>query len=141
VQGINPRRPRDFGDVIFQHAEKGLIGVAHPPKNKGGSVTVQMRPGASVTGRLVDAEGQPRAGVELEVAFRREKMRPDWWWGSYSPGRIKTDREGRFRLTALLPGYQFRLSDGKGVLPFGDNPLGPGQAKDLGDVKMKAEEE
>jgi hypothetical protein len=66
-------------------------------------------------------------------------MRPDWWWGSYSPGRIKTDREGRFRLTALLPGYQFRLSDGKGVLPFGGGTLGSGQEKDLGDVKMKAE--
>jgi hypothetical protein len=141
MQGINPRRPQDFPDVIFQHAEKGLIGVAQPPKNKGGSVTVQLRPGASVTGRLVDADGQPRAGVELEVAFRAEKMRPDWWWGSYSPGRIKTDREGRFRLTALLPGYQFRLSDGKGVLPFGGGTLGSGQAKDLGDVKMEAEQE
>jgi RNA polymerase sigma factor (sigma-70 family) len=141
VQGINPRRLQNFAGVIFQHAEKGLIGVAQPPKNKGGSVTVQMRPGASVTGRLVDADGQPRAGVELEVEFRREKMRPDWWWGSYSPGRIKTDREGRFRLTALLPGYQFRLSDGKGVLPFGGGTLGSGQANDLGDVKMKAEEE
>jgi hypothetical protein len=74
------------------------------------------------------------------VAFRREKMRPDWWWGSYSPGRIKTDGEGRFRLTALLPGYQFRLSDGKGFLPFGGGTRGSGQAKDLGDVKMKAEE-
>jgi hypothetical protein len=41
----------------------------------------------------------------------------------------------------LPPGYQFRLSDGKGVLPFGGGTLGSGQAKDLGDVKMKAEEE
>ena len=45
---------------------------------------------------------------------------------SYSPERIKTDREGRFRIEALLPGYEFRLSDGKGELPFGDGtPLGP----------------
>ena len=141
VQGLDPHRPQAFGDVIFQHAEKGLIGVAHPPENKGGSVTVQMRPGASVTGRLVDTDGQPRAGVELEVAFRTEKTRPDWWWGNYSPGRIKTDAEGRFRLAALLPGYQFRLSDGKGVLPFGGGTLGSGQTKDLGDVKMKAKQE
>jgi hypothetical protein len=140
VPGINPLRPQDFGDVIFQHAEKGLIGVAHAPKNKGGSVTVQMRPGASVTGRLVDADGQPRAGVELEVAFRAEKMRPDWWWGSYSPGRIKTDREGRFCLKALLPGYQFRLSDRKRVLSFGGGTLGSGQTNDLGDVQMNAEQ-
>jgi hypothetical protein len=41
----------------------------------------------------------------------------------------------------LPPGYQFRLSDGEGVLPFGDGTLGSGQTKDLGDVKMKAKEE
>ena len=74
VRGFNPRRPRD---VLFQHPEKGLVGVAQPPKENGGSVTVRMEPGATVTGRLVDADGQPRAGVELEVSFR-PKERPDW---------------------------------------------------------------
>jgi protocatechuate 3,4-dioxygenase beta subunit len=136
IQGFNPRRPPA---VLFQHPEKGLIGVAQPPMNKGGSVTVRMKPGASVTGRLVDADGQPRAAVELEVAFRIEARQVQWQ--SYSPGHIKTDQDGRFRVTALLPGYEFRLSDGKGVLPFGDGTLRSGQAKDLGDVKMKAEEE
>jgi RNA polymerase sigma factor (sigma-70 family) len=141
VQGLDPLRPQGFRDVIFQHAEKGLVGVAHPPKNKGASVTVQMRPGASVAGRLVDADGQPRAGVELEVAFRAENTSPKWWWAKYSPGRIRTDREGRFYLKALLPGYQFRLADGKRVLFFGGGTLGSGQTTDLGDVKFKAQEE
>jgi RNA polymerase sigma factor (sigma-70 family) len=141
VQGLNPLRPQGFRDIIFQHAEKGLVGVAHPPKNKGGSVMVQMRPGAWVTGRLVDADGQPRAGVELKVAFRAENTSPIWWWAKYSPGRIRTDREGRFCVKALLPGYQFRLADGKRVLFFGGDTLGSGQAKDLGDVKLKAQKE
>jgi RNA polymerase sigma factor (sigma-70 family) len=141
VQGINPRRPQDFHDVIFQHAEQGLFGVAHPPKNNGGSVTVQMQTCASVTGRLVDAGGQPRASVELEVAFRAPDTKPVRWWARYSPGRIQTDREGRFCLKALLPGYEFRLSDGERVLSFGGGTLSSGQAKDLGDVKLKADEE
>ena len=141
MQGINPRRPQDFGDVIFQHAEKGLIGVAHPPLNAGGSVTVQMGPGASIRGRLVGAGGQPRAGVQLEVEFRKKDQRPVWRWARYPPGRIKTDREGRFRVNALLPGYEFRLSDGNGVLPFGGGTLGAGQARNLGDVTIKADAE
>src|SRR5262249_8114896 len=33
---FNPRRPQD---VLFQHPEKGLIGVAQLPKDKGTSVT------------------------------------------------------------------------------------------------------
>jgi hypothetical protein len=87
VQGLDPRRPQD---ILFVHPEKGLIGVAQPPDKNGGSITVQMQPGASVTGRLVDADDRPRAGVELEVAFRTEG-RPALRWLGYSPGRIKTD--------------------------------------------------
>jgi RNA polymerase sigma factor (sigma-70 family) len=132
VQSFNPRRPRD---VLFQHLEKGLIGVAEPPKENGGAVTVRMEPGAAVTGRLVDAAGKLRAGVELEVWFRPKEGRG---WEGYSPRRIQTDREGRFRLEALLPGYEFRLSDDKGVLPF--SAPHSGQMKELGDVQLKRSE-
>jgi hypothetical protein len=137
VQGLDPRRPRE---ILLQHPGKGLIGVAQPPKNKGGAVTVQMQPGAWLTGRLVDADGLPRAGVELEVAFRTAG-RPALRWQGYSPGRIKTDPEGRFHIQALFPGYDFRLSDGKGTLTLGGITLRPGRANDLGDVMMEAGEE
>jgi hypothetical protein len=36
---------------------------------------------------------------------------------------------------ALVPGYDFRLSDTKGELPLGG--LRRGRTKDLGDVRMK----
>ena len=39
---FNPRRPRD---IIFLHRELGLVGVAPPPKENGGSVTVCLEPG------------------------------------------------------------------------------------------------
>jgi protocatechuate 3,4-dioxygenase beta subunit len=127
---FNPRRPREF---LLRHPEKGLVGVAQPPKENGSSVMVRLEPGAAVTGRLVDADGRPRAGVELEVRFR-----PKGWggWVDYLPGSIRTDREGRFRVAALLPGYEFRLSDDEGKLPFG-GALRSGQTKDLGDVKLQ----
>jgi hypothetical protein len=93
-----------------------------------------MGPGAAVTGRLVDADGRPRAGVELEVRFQ-----PKGWgsWVDYFPEPVTTDREGRFRIEALPPGCKLRLSDGRGgVLPLGD-ALHPGRTKDLGDVRTK----
>jgi protocatechuate 3,4-dioxygenase beta subunit len=132
--GFNPRRRRD---VVFLHPEKGLVGVVQPPKENGGSVTVRLEPGAAVTGRLVDADGRPQAGVELEVTYR-----PTGWknWFDYAPEPVKTDREGRFRIEALLAGYEFRLSDGKGEVPFG-GALRLGQTKDLGDVRMTPAEE
>jgi hypothetical protein len=129
VHSFDSHRPRE---ILFQHPEKGLIGIAQSPKENGGSVTVRMEPGATVTGRLVDAEGKPRAGVELELRFRLKKGRG---WDHYPPDSIKTDKEGRFRIETLLPGYEFRLSDNKGELPLGEAPRS-GQTKDLGDVRM-----
>ena len=71
------------------------------------------------------------------MRFRPKKGRN---WQPYSPEPIKTDREGRFRIEALLPGYEFRLSDGKGELRLG-GALRSGQTKDLGDVRMKTNSE
>jgi hypothetical protein len=134
VRTFNPRRPRD---VFFQHLEMGLIGVAQPPKENGGSIIVRMEPGAAVTARLVDADGKPRAEVKLEVRFRRNE---DRFWGRYFPESIETDREGRFRLGALLPGYEYRLTEEKGELLFGGG-LRSGQTQDLGDVQLKGKQE
>jgi RNA polymerase sigma factor (sigma-70 family) len=131
---FHPRRPRE---VLLRHSEKGLVGVARPPKENGASVTVRMESGATVTGRLVDADGKPRPGVDLEVQFH-----PKEWgsWLDYLPEGARTDHEGRFRVAALLPGYEFRLSDGQGELLLG-GALRTGQTKALGDVRMKPTKE
>ncbi len=72
--------------------------------------------------------------MELELRFRPKKGRG---WDYYPPDSIKTDNEGRFRIEAQLPGYEFRLSDNKGELPLDAAPRS-GQTKALGDVRMKA---
>jgi hypothetical protein len=134
VRGFNPRRSRA---VFFQHLEKGLVGMVQPPKGNGGAVKVQMEPGAAVTGRLVDADGQPRAGVELRLFFspsQNEAASP------FSPHRIKTDREGRFRISALLPKCEYDLLDDQGQLVISGG-LHSGKTKELGDVQLKANDE
>jgi len=123
-------------DVIFRHAEKGLVGVVQPPKENGGSVTVRMQPGATVTGRLLDGAGKPRTGAELKL-WVRTKQWPHW--GDYSPASIRTDRDGRFRIEALVPGFDFQLRDDSGSVLIG-NGLRSGVARDLGEVRLKAEE-
>ncbi len=126
---FNPHHPRD---VLFQHLQRGLVGEAQPPKHDGDPVTVRMERGATVTGRLIDADGRPRAGADLEVSFRSKLFR---YWLDYSPNAITTDQEGRFRVEPLLPGYEFRVSDESGELFFGEG-LRSREAKDLGDVQM-----
>jgi RNA polymerase sigma factor (sigma-70 family) len=128
--------PYEHQEILFLHPKKGLVGKVQPPEVNGGSITVRMKPGTAVTGRLVDADGKPRAGVELNVKFQ-----PKGWgsWFDYFPDPIHTDRQGRFRMQALLPGSTFRLSDGNRELPL-DVALGSGQTKDLGDVLLKPQE-
>ena len=115
------------------HRELGLVGVAQPPKENGASITVRMEPGAIVKGRLVNVHGQPRAGVKLAVSFRPKDSVDKW--RAYLPKHLDTDRDGQFRIGALLPSYEFRLSDDKGKAVFGG--LKSGQTKDLGDLEMK----
>jgi len=133
VSQFNARQPRT---VLFRRLENGLIGVANPPRNNGGSITVKMQRGATVMGRLVDPEGQPRAGVKLDVWFRWKQKEG---WQKYFPESIKTDRDGRFRIEGLFPGCGFRLSDPmderRGTQLSGD-ALHSGQTTDLGDVRM-----
>lgn len=134
VTGYNPHQPRP---LIFQHPEKGLVGVAQAPQNKGDSITVQLRPGATIEGRLVDPDGRPRPGVELRInRDYKELAQPGAF--AYFPTRSQTDQQGRFRIKGLLPGHQFALNDGMGYRPLGET-LHSGETKDLGDVTIGKE--
>jgi RNA polymerase sigma factor (sigma-70 family) len=131
VSGYNPHRPRP---LLFQHPETGLVGVAQPPQNEGDSITVQLRPGATVEGRLVNPDGRARPGVELGILRRhKEPAQPNAV--IYFPTRSQTDQQGRFRINGLLPEHEFILHEGKGERPLGEG-LRSGETKDLGDVTI-----
>jgi protocatechuate 3,4-dioxygenase beta subunit len=140
ARAFNPHRPRP---VLFLHPEKRLVGVLEAAADRTAPVRVQMGSGAAVTGRLVDADRLPRANVELLLAFRD---RSHDMWVSYYPDTVRTDRDGRFHIEALLTdqasieallhGRQFMLSDGRGgEMYFGG--LRAGETKDLGDVRLR----
>jgi hypothetical protein len=133
VRGFNPRLPRL---ILFLHPEKKLVGVLEPPVDKTLPVSVQLRPGAVVTGRLVDSDGNQRANVQLSLAVRTKHDA----WAAYFPGKFRTDQKGRFQLEALLPGQQYNLYGGgsRGVY-FGEE-LRAGERKDLGDVQTKTQQ-
>ncbi|HZU39358.1 MAG TPA: sigma-70 family RNA polymerase sigma factor [Gemmataceae bacterium] len=126
---FNPGHPHE---VFFQHPEKELVGIAPAPKKDGDILTVRLQPAPTVRGRLVDAHGRPRPGVQLQLSFR-----PNGWqfWPSYADEPLRTDGQGRFHVSMLLPGYEFRLSDGNDELRLTD--LRAGENRDVGDVPLK----
>ena len=108
VSGMNPKEPPR--DLVFLHPERGLVGIARPPQEKGTLVTVRMRTGAMATGRLVDSQGKPRPGMQMRLAYRTPDQAK--WWG-YPNGLVETDTQGRFTIKALVPEYTFQLREGK----------------------------
>ncbi len=137
VRAFNPRHPRP---VLFHNAEKRLVGALELPKDKSQPVAVKLQPGATATGRLVGADGQPRANVELRLMWRpfggtRRAFGVDSSIPYFSY-EIKTDQQGRFRIDTLLPGLEYFLGAPGVSLQFGEGLLS-GETKDLGDVQMK----
>jgi hypothetical protein len=119
---------------LFVHPEKKLAGVLQAPKDKNIPVRVRLGPGATVVGRLLDADGRPRANLEVHLAIQVEQNS----WVPYFPAKFRTDQDGRFRLEALLPSRYFELDDGQGrTLYFGDGRR-PSETINLGDVQLKA---
>ena len=137
MRGFSPRASRE---LVFLHHAKGLIGLALPPRTDGASITVRLQPGAAIAGRLVDAEGRPQADVALSVRFGPKEGPARAADYRYSSHEVRTDREGRFRVEALPPGYPFQLWVSKGEPLLAGDGLRWGQTKDLGDVPMKGRE-
>jgi protocatechuate 3,4-dioxygenase beta subunit len=99
-----------FTDGNFQQFSPGTIDRAEArqyPAASGRTLRVSERllPAASLTGRLVDAEGAPVADAEVHVVTLNAQ---DF--------AATTDTEGRYQLDKLTPGtvkVYFRLADGR----------------------------
>ncbi|HKB37853.1 MAG TPA: carboxypeptidase-like regulatory domain-containing protein, partial [Gemmataceae bacterium] len=128
VRNFNPRRPRN---LVFTHAARKLgafVTVAGESKEP---LVVKLEPFGSVSGRILDEDGKPSVGMTVRLDCEHVEY--------MSGPRVKTDRDGRFRIDGLVPGqtYQARLS----LPPFG-RYLGapfrvkPGENKDLGETKL-----
>jgi RNA polymerase sigma factor (sigma-70 family) len=139
VAGLNPRRPKRF--IIKQPAKK-LIGCLVARGDEKDPYAVQLKPWATITGRLVDKEGKPRQSVDL--------MTSDWQGASSNPRRgvisfgQKTGADGRFRYEGLVPGQEYSahavgeqaMKGGFGIV-IDHVVVKPGETCDLGDVQAR----
>ncbi len=108
--------------------------------------TVTLRPAATIKGRLLDEENQPRGGVEVDLFYQQ------------GPGnaihrtahrfrRILTASDGSFVVDSVLPSLEFGLAFRQPGKTFeltriseGNMTLAPGETKDLGNLELKPAE-
>ena len=97
----------------------------------------RLRPWGTVSGRLVDRAGRPRAGVALSYQDSYSGMRP---FAQAFPKDVTTDSSGRFTFVGLVPEQEYVIKlvpqnvFAPSVSVGGPHAVQPGETKDLGDV-------
>ena len=124
--------PGETRMLLFEHQARRLIVLAKIAAEGDDPLVVALGPWATVSGRVVGEDGEPRTDVQV-VAL--EPPIP----------QVKVSQDGRFTIERLIPGvkYQFRPSvrNRQASLPLArDVVLKPGETRDLGDVVMKSQE-
>jgi beta-lactamase regulating signal transducer with metallopeptidase domain/protocatechuate 3,4-dioxygenase beta subunit len=149
VQGANDRtqfRPHEgdrFKIAGYLESEPRRIVVYHPAQNLVGfydlsgappaTLTITLRPSASIAGRVLDAEGLPVSRVQIRCEDTR---------------LVTTDANGRFEIKGVIPGLKysgrpFPMRREMNESPFGfgelftDVTAKEGETKQLGDVRLK----
>jgi RNA polymerase sigma factor (sigma-70 family) len=139
AQPPHPDRPRR---LMFRHDGRKLIGAAVVAAGSNKPVDFKLEPWATLTGRLLDADGKPVAKASIYAPGRdpRNPMALD----SIPIGTVFTDANGRFRVDGLFPGVQYKLYHREFQAmrrggPISDEvTLKAGEERDQGDVKLAA---
>jgi hypothetical protein len=124
--------------LLFLHEGRDLAGTISLRGDEKKPLCVRLQPAGSITGRLVDADGEPLARVQLEAFVSHENLN-----GVRAlPQAVVTDNEGRFRLKGLAAelNYDAGINSGRQGLTgfaFKSKSVRSGETRDLGDVRTE----
>jgi hypothetical protein len=128
--------------LLFYHEAKHLAGAYVVKPDETGPLTVRLEPCGTWSGRLVDPGGLPQAGALLNcnrpLLFEDEDKAFD---KGALPSSMRTDKDGRFRITGLVPGLKYNLEVFKdsrfvGIVPANVSTRA-GEVTELGDFKAE----
>ena len=134
VSGLIDHRIRN---LAIHHEGRRLAGTLAVRDAEPGPFVARLRPWGTVSGRLVDRDGRPRAGVVLTYQDSYSGRRP---FAQAFPKDVTTDSSGRFTFVGLVPEqeYAIRLLPEDVYAPTVSvgwpHAVEPGACKDLGDV-------
>jgi RNA polymerase sigma factor (sigma-70 family) len=123
--------PRVTKRLVFYHKDKNLgFFLKELRPDTTGPLTVKLQPCGSVSGRVVDQDGQPVAGGRIQVL--------GMGLNSLAEAQVvTTDKEGRFRAEGLVPGQEYgALWSQQAQLHF-HTVVESGEHKDLRDIKIR----
>jgi protocatechuate 3,4-dioxygenase beta subunit len=138
IYALDPESPRE---VMFIHAERKLAAIVTLRGDEKEPVTVRLASGATATGRVLNADGEPVANAEV-YAFYKTPAAQQFFRRPSHPGQPLTEKDGQFRLEGIIPGLEFHL-----VFRVGNKMIEPkerqdinlesGKSLDLGEIRLK----
>jgi hypothetical protein len=141
VYGLEERKSRL---LIFYEPKKKIIASRRLQGDEKGPIVVKLGAMGTIKGRLLDAAGNPLAGVAVDVNYRERD--PITLHQVISEAKQSvTDATGAFTIDELIPEMKFDLSVCRGKQQFEREAknaesvlqLKPGECRDLGAIKMK----
>jgi hypothetical protein len=122
IESLKPGKQRT---LTFFHQGRRLTGELVLQGEETAPQTVALQPWGVVTGRVVNADGEPWGEAELHSTILPQ-------------GYPRVGKDGRFKIEGLIPGkpYEFLLVKDhivRGTVAT-DVKVGPGELKDLGDL-------
>jgi RNA polymerase sigma factor (sigma-70 family) len=143
----------EFTAVALEPTEPRLLVVVNPERKLAGSVTlrgdakgpvtVKLEPLATMSGRILDLDGLPRAGVTVAPRGRGQALSDLYREAFGVQTDVTTDAAGKFTLPLIIPNTDVFLSLRKdkeyyvGETNLGARNAEPGKNTDFGTIKTK----
>ncbi|HWB13653.1 MAG TPA: carboxypeptidase-like regulatory domain-containing protein [Pirellulales bacterium] len=140
IYALGADRPRK---LCILHPERRLAASLTLTGDEPGPVTVRLALAASIAGRALDASGEPITDAVVKINYARLNARELDRFVSLEHPAVKTDAEGRFQITNIVPGERFALDFRQEMAYFRANlteeqrQLKAGEKLDLGDATLK----
>jgi hypothetical protein len=141
---VHALEPSGQRRLVVMHEGRKLIGTALVKGTETGPVTIKLQPWGSVAGRIVDDEGRPRKAMFIGSPDGNQNKHPETYDilpGSDWNNGVRVGDDGRFLIEGLVPGLKYSANARTGFEDFGDLfvdvTVAPGEAKDLGDLKVQ----
>jgi RNA polymerase sigma factor (sigma-70 family) len=123
IQRLSPGLSRE---IVVEHVEKKLGKAVVVQGDRVDAVEVKLEPLGSATGRLLGKDKKPIAGGKLQLGV-------SGWVAGELPD--KTDGEGRFKVTGLIPGQKYyMMCQHEGLGWKVEFTAETGDSRDLGDL-------
>jgi len=125
LTGLNSDRTTEI--IFFEHQRK-LIGELLVKGDTDAPITVQLKPWATISGRVVDDRGEPISKASLLLDGK-------------SPKGCETDDQGLFRMERMIPDQSYDATIYRHFyfqgIAFDKLVLKPGELRELGDIVAK----